>query len=691
MAQEFESMDTQRFRQDDVHKLTDALESQVRGLEDINGRVNVSVLQLEKALKRYIAQVRDGERASSIRSTVSSSTAATTMSQKEWRMIQEELKGVGITATQFNIHREKIVMILSKEFPEDVVENPSTRDKKPGQLIRLLSALSFKSRNLLAAADRGDIKEVKTLLARGAYVDARNSANGETPLLVAVRQRNLELTNLLLAYKPDVNDRLLVPPLLLAVRNISQDMLYRPMLDHDAKTCNIEIINSLLDNGADVNQAHSLDIVPLHVAVEQGSIDLVNNLLDRGAKVNVISYHHGSQKTMKATSYRDGKLTPLSIAVIQGSIDIAKSLVSHGCDVNQAWGKITPISLAFETGYFDMIQLLVQNGAHTDMDILQKAVEMPDTNALESILTHPQKPGRPKADLNALAQIASTVGNREALGLLIDMGVDINPQAPLDSPGGKTLVWLAAAHGRDSILPLLLGKGADIEKPAFSRCRTECVKKNCLFKDENVNECTAVQIAVSHNHWKCVRILLSHGGDLNARLNNFNIIGSDDNGTKGSLLHLVINGRQDPKERLRFLLDMEGNVNIKDSHGRTPLHWISWIFEKAHFGGIKLDIARIMITKGAIINCRDHYGRTALHYAIASCERQTNGLIAYLLGSGADPNVKNNEGQTPTHWAGDLGNLELFDLLIKAGGKTYTIDDLGRTPQSLYTAATKKR
>ena len=39
MRQEFETMDTQAFRRDDLRRLTESLDAKVKGLEDINGRV----------------------------------------------------------------------------------------------------------------------------------------------------------------------------------------------------------------------------------------------------------------------------------------------------------------------------------------------------------------------------------------------------------------------------------------------------------------------------------------------------------------------------------------------------------------------------------------------------------------------------------------------------------------------------
>lgn len=112
------------------------------------------MIQLEKALRRYIAQVKDGENASSIISTVSLSSATTTTSQDQWKLIQQELKSVGITAAQLNANRETVINILRDAFPEsDALASPTVKIKKAGQMSRLLSTLHGGLR--LAAAIQG--------------------------------------------------------------------------------------------------------------------------------------------------------------------------------------------------------------------------------------------------------------------------------------------------------------------------------------------------------------------------------------------------------------------------------------------------------------------------------------------------------------------------------------------------------
>lgn len=123
------------------------------------------MIQLEKALRRYIAQVRDGEHASSIISTVSLSSATTTTSQDQWKLIQQELKSVGITAAQLNAYRETVIDILRDAFPEsDALASPSVKIKKAGQMSRLLSTLNGGRSGLRTAAAIQDVKNVIMLL-----------------------------------------------------------------------------------------------------------------------------------------------------------------------------------------------------------------------------------------------------------------------------------------------------------------------------------------------------------------------------------------------------------------------------------------------------------------------------------------------------------------------------------------------
>lgn len=100
---------------------------------------------------------------------MSLSSATTTTSQDQWKLIQQELKSVGITAAQLNANRETVIDILRDAFPEsDALASPSVKIKKAGQMSRLLSTLTGGSNDLLTLQCIAAIQDVLSVLSTGA-------------------------------------------------------------------------------------------------------------------------------------------------------------------------------------------------------------------------------------------------------------------------------------------------------------------------------------------------------------------------------------------------------------------------------------------------------------------------------------------------------------------------------------------
>lgn len=98
-------------------------------------------------------------------------------------------------------------------------------------------------------------------------------------------------------------------------------------------------------------------------------------------------------------------------------------------------------------------------------------------------------------------------------------------------------------------------------------------------------------------------------------------------------------------------------INFPDSLGQTPLHiWASTP------GDIKT--AEILIKHGANINAREPHGDTPLHYAMTAF-LGSNEAISYLLKNGAKKDAKNNNGKTPSDYARKGGHPERIKLLNK--------------------------
>ncbi|RDX66025.1 Acyl-CoA-binding domain-containing protein 2 [Mucuna pruriens] len=78
------------------------------------------------------------------------------------------------------------------------------------------------------------------------------------------------------------------------------------------------------------------------------------------------------------------------------------------------------------------------------------------------------------------------------------------------------------------------------------------------------------------------------------------------------------------------------SVNLKDSEGRTPLHWA---VDRGH-----LDVTELLVGRNVDVNAKDNDGQTPLHYAV-TCEREA--IAEYLVKHNADIYSKDNDGSSP--------------------------------------------
>ena len=113
---------------------------------------------------------------------------------------------------------------------------------------------------------------------------------------------------------------------------------------------------------------------------------------------------------------------------------------------------------------------------------------------------------------------------------------------------------------------------------------------------------------------------------------------------------------------VKLLLDAGAHLEVKDDRGKTPLCRAAT--------GNHIDIVRLLRDQGASLNVHDIHGWTPLHQAVF-CSLP---ISEYLLGMGADPNSRDNRGNTSLHLMLRRTDYDNLRLLAGSDLQFYTRD-----------------
>lgn len=154
--------------------------------------------------------------------------------------------------------------------------------------------------NFFTLVQVDNAKAVKSMVAKGVDVNARDPRSGETALIIALRDDSMNVFNVLVA-DPRVELELAAP-------NGNTALMMA------AFKRNKPAALALLERGAAVNRA---GWSPLHYAAAGGAADIARILIDRGAALN---------------SRAPGGLTPLMMAAREGQESAVAALLEAGAD-----------------------------------------------------------------------------------------------------------------------------------------------------------------------------------------------------------------------------------------------------------------------------------------------------------------------------------------------------------------------
>ncbi|KAH6653770.1 ankyrin repeat-containing domain protein [Truncatella angustata] len=494
------------------------------------------------------------------------------------------------------------------------------------------------------------------------------SVSGHTPLHLAAFANKQGIVELILGNKPSIESQ--TPVLGGNERSITATTIPRremkTILDVDprspkgrtplhiaAMNGKLDIVQALLESGADINACDDAGMAPIHygVASAQDSKEVVECLISNGAVLDWAD--------------KDG-WTALSHAAQAGNVNVAFLLLQNGCNANAAtMAARTPLHIAALNGSSKIIRYLLDYGADPN------TTDQGGYSALHS---------------------ACYNGSKDVVRLLLKRKAEVNAA---DSQGNRPL-HEAARRGHTAVVERLLVAGADVnvtngrkmtplQRSILNRWFLTATSllswgANPNIRDEDGDTALTVAMMSSASD-KFVETLLNHTANPDTMNNRHQtalmaaatraprhipiLLQSGANmfesgPGKITVLHIVASITSATKiDSIIPLLKDNNQLDIKDAEGLAPIHHAA----KAPSAGM----IKAFRKYGANIGERDSQGRTAMHHAVRSMPfNDFKEVFADFLRPGSENsvNVSDGDGWTPLHWACKGAGREVVQLLL---------------------------
>ncbi|MFT5470429.1 MAG: ankyrin repeat protein [Verrucomicrobiales bacterium] len=421
----------------------------------------------------------------------------------------------------------------------------------------------------------------------------------------------------------------------------------------------IEVLQLLIERGADINQ-HSKDrTTALTDAAMGGHLDAVRLLLKHGAEVNPSLPDGGAVSTPLNAAATTVQVSPLFHAFYE------RSLMHYSPD-----GSPTEEALEQFGREFAAVDPAAFEGTLQEMVAkLYKPLPEPIREAKRAVFRLMLEAGAdPKKDLAIFS--AAVSGESEMVRLLLEGGADPNAEDSMLTTLGAALSTLAPI----SLIQQLLDAGADPLRDPNPHPSIGYSSLWWAVRFENEDAIDAMLDSLKPDDLTEVQhsmvftdVLRSDPSHLQSVLDaGFNV------NAKGALGWTPLNkaAQMATIEHLRLLLDAGADLEVKDSAGFTPLH------TAADFG--QAEHVKSLLKHGANVHAENPKRGTAL---VVACSPYGNAeTLAALLGAGAKVDARDALGRTALSQAAILGKPEMVKQLLESGADPNVVDKAVDSP-----------
>ncbi|KAJ9263916.1 hypothetical protein DTO212C5_7334 [Paecilomyces variotii] len=286
-------------------------------------------------------------------------------------------------------------------------------------------------------------------------------------------------------------------------------------LEVAARRGNVTLVNTLLAKGAhiDVEDADCRDkghdnvcaYTALEIAAFWGHLAVVESLLDHGADVNAVRQTLG---------------TPLQAALEGGHFDVAEFLLFRGAEIDKHWAKYGSCLQVFsERGHLETVRFLIDRNANIEDtggdngNALQVACDAGNIDIVRFLLDKGANVRAPGKSVGNALQAASAKGHIDIVKLLLRHGIGFDDA----DEETETALSLAAGNGHQELVTFMLQQGANVDgKPDFSTDdNLEDSNSDGTLSFDKISFIPGpLHLAAFHGQESIVSILLENGANV---------------------------------------------------------------------------------------------------------------------------------------------------------------------------------
>ncbi|XP_069777339.1 transient receptor potential cation channel subfamily A member 1-like [Narcine bancroftii] len=394
-----------------------------------------------------------------------------------------------------------------------------------------------------------------------------------------------------------------------------------------------QVVQVLLDKGANPNILNNTQFTPLHLAVA----------LNHNAVVKALALHRSTDLNLEG----DLKNTPLMLACSRDNSEGLSILVKHGallCKQNRL-GRF-PIHEAAFAGATKTLEIIIQKGEeqgysrekHTNF--LDEGLHTPlhlallggNLGTIKSCIDNGAKIDLQEKDKSTALHFACLQGAFEAVKYMLSKYKGENDILHILDAINQTPLHKAATYDSAELVEYLIEQGSDL---------------NMIDKESR----TPLLWATSQGAWKTVKILVMRGANVKIK----NRMGCN-------FLHLTVmqpRGLQNLSEEILQSKEMRILLNDEDNNGCTPLHYVCR-------QGFTTSLVKMLSLK-ASLHLKTKDKRSSLHFAASHGRLKTCKLLLQDMNDTKLLNEGDEKGMTPLLLAAQNGHTDVVQLLLRKG------------------------